>query len=186
MRARAARARRGRKQLRSAAVVAVCCAGVLAAAVLAAPAPDVVGRPLATVDASAGLPQYEASCAGCHGYVGEGLPGATPPLAGVVPRLLALDDGREYLIAVVLHGLSGRIDVAGRGYDGIMPSFGHLPDRDIASVLNHVATAWGNREMLPATEPEFTALEVALARAIATDQPRLKQRRETLTRMLEQ
>lgn len=185
MRARAARARRGRRPLRSAALVAGC-AGAFVATVLAAPLADVVGRPLAMLDASAGLPHYEAVCAGCHGYVGEGLTGAIPPLAGVVPRLLALDDGREYLIAVVLHGLSGRIEVAGRGYDGIMPSFGHVPDRDIASVLNHVATAWGNREMLPAAEPEFTALEVALARSVVTDQSQLNQVREALTRTLEQ
>jgi len=170
----------------AAAVFTVCAAAAFIAVVFAAPGPGVVGRPLATLDTTAGLPHYEASCAGCHGYTGEGLPGATPPLAGVVPRLLVLDDGREYLINVVLHGLSGRIEVEGRGYDGLMPSFGHVPDKDIAAVLNHVATAWGNREMLPAVEPEFTALEVALARAIATDQSELNRVREALTRPLEQ
>lgn len=156
------------------------------AGTLAASAPGQHGRPLATLDTSAGLPHYEASCAACHGYLGEGLLGATPPLAGTVPELLSLEGGREYVVGVVLHGLSGRIEVDGREYEAIMPSFGQLPDQYVADLLNHMATAWGNRELLPVGEPEFTGLEVALARTLATDQVELARTRRTLTRALEQ
>ncbi len=156
------------------------------AAGAAAPSSDPPARGLATVDTSAGALLYSGDCAACHGYTGEGLLGAYPPLASVVPRLLEEEGGRGYLIGVMLHGLSGRIEVRGRGYDDLMPSFGHLADQGIADVLNHVATEWGNRELLPTGEPEFTALEVGLARAAMLSHAELSRTREVLTRALEQ
>lgn len=143
-------------------------------------------RPLATLDTTPGLVVYEASCAACHGFAGEGLRAAFPPLAGNVPRLLAVEGGRQYLVDVLLQGLSGAIEVAGERYEGLMPSWAHLSDQQLADVLNHVATAWGNAAQLPPGAVEFTALEVALERAFPVDQATLIATRQALTRLSEQ
>lgn len=143
-------------------------------------------RPLATLDTTAGLAVFEASCAACHGFAGEGLVGAVPPLVADVPALLSLEGGREYLVRVLLNGLSGEIEVQGRRYSGVMPSWAHLSDQELADVLNHVATAWGNAALLPPDEVEFTALEVALARGFPADQASLAAQRRALARASEQ
>jgi len=106
-------------------------------------------------------PLYER-CAVCHQTDGRGVTGTWPPLAGHVPRILARPDGREYLIWVVLFGLQGRIEVRGRSYDLVMPGFSRLSDEEIASLLNHIATQWGNR--FPEGQKPFTAAEVQAQR----------------------
>ncbi len=162
--------------LASAALVALAAVTALGAA----PLGDGALRPLSTLDTTVGLGLYEASCAGCHGFGGEGLRSAVPPLAGTLPLLLAGEGGREYVVAVLLHGLSGRIEVSGESYDGLMPSWAHLGDEQVAAVLNHVATAWGNVGLLPPDAVEFTGLEVALARARPTDHASLASARRSL------
>lgn len=107
-------------------------------------------------------------------------------MAGSIPGLLGTEGGRDYLIGVLLHGLSGEIEVSERTYDGIMPPWGHLSDQHIAAVLNHLGTAWGNRELLPDGVPEFTALEVSLRRGFPKSQADLAANRQLLTRSLEQ
>lgn len=79
---------------------------------------------------------FAENCATCHGAQGEGQPGYYPPLAGNA------DVARHALLAVnvVLHGLAGPLDVAGRHYDGAMPAFGHLSDAQVAAVVNYVRT----------------------------------------------
>ena len=67
-----------------------------------------------------------------------------------------------------------------------MPSWAHLSDQQLADVLNHVATAWGNAAQLPPGAVEFTALEVALERAFPVDQATLIATRHALTRLSEQ
>ena len=66
---------------------------------------------------------FAANCAACHQANGQGLPGVFPPLAGsewVVgdPKVLA---------NILLHGVSGKIEVAGQSFDGMMPAFAHCP-----------------------------------------------------------
>lgn len=159
---------------------------VLGLGLAAAPLGDGALRPLTALDTTAGLAVYEANCAACHGFAGEGLTGAVPPLAGNVPRLVVLEGGREYLVGVLLHGLSGEIEVAGRRYDGLMPSWAHLGEQQVADVLNFVATAWGNAAFLPPDAVEFTALEVTLAQAFPADHATLGAARRALTRLSEQ
>lgn len=83
---------------------------------------------------------FAQNCAGCHGAEGRGQPGYFPPLAGNPD--LAKD--RLLTVLVVLHGLSGSIDVAGKTYQGSMPPFDHLSDTEVAAVVNYVQSAWGN------------------------------------------
>lgn len=82
---------------------------------------------------------YQQACSSCHGPQGGGRAGIFPPVAGSswvsgVP---------ETPIRIVLHGLEGPVEVDGRTYDGVMPSFGaRLSDGEVAAVLSHVRTSW--------------------------------------------
>jgi mono/diheme cytochrome c family protein len=97
-------------------------------------------------------------CQGCHQPNGTGIPGVFPPLAGHIPEVLAVKGGREYLINVLLYGLTGEISVKGQKYNGAMPAFGaQLKDDQIAAVLNYVSTSWGNKNPKAFTTAEVTA-----------------------------
>lgn len=80
------------------------------------------------------------NCAACHQPTGQGLPGAFPPLAG--SDYLARD--RKEVLTVALFGLSGPVTVNGVDYNGVMPSMGHLTDRELADALTYVLNSWGN------------------------------------------
>lgn len=135
------------------------------------------GELLFTVDTTPGEIVYAATCAACHQVDGRGLPAAFPPLAAHIPRLLASDDGRAYLPAVVLHGLTGPIEVEGDSYDGVMPPWLQLRDQQLADVLNYVAVAWGNDRLLPAGFIAYSADEIAVARTSPFDSASLQRLR---------
>ncbi len=130
---------------------------------LAAAALVVAGTALAQGD---GETIFQTNCAACHQASGQGVPGAFPPLAGHVPELLAAEQGRTYLMHVVLFGLQGEIQVAGQTFNGMMPSWSQFSDEQLAAVLNFVATAWENEGMLPEGFEPFTAEEVAAEREL--------------------
>ena len=104
-----------------------------------------------------------AQCAGCHQANGQGIPGAFPPLAGHVAEILSKQGGREFLIQVMLWGLQGSTEVKGMKYNGAMPGFNGLKDEEIAAILNHIATAWGDDKKVQGFKP-FTAAEVKALR----------------------
>ncbi|BDG15743.1 cytochrome C-552 [Thermus brockianus] len=117
-------------------------------------------------------------CASCHQVNGQGIPGAFPPLAGHVAEILAKQGGREYLIKVLLWGLQGQIEVKGIKYNGGMPGFNGLKDEEIAALLNHIATAWGDDKKVQGFKP-FTAAEVkALRDKKLTSQQVLEERKK--------
>lgn len=105
-------------------------------------------------DRELGESTYASNCQSCHQAGGTGIPGAFPPLAGNMPDLVAAEGGREYLIDVLLYGLTGEIEVNGQTYDNVMPAWDSLSDEQIAAVLNHELTAWGNEQELA----DFTAI----------------------------
>jgi mono/diheme cytochrome c family protein/heme/copper-type cytochrome/quinol oxidase subunit 4 len=104
-------------------------------------------------DRALGERTYASTCQGCHQPGGVGLPGAFPPLAGHMPSLYNAEGGREYLIDVLLYGLTGQIQVNGQTYNGNMPAWPGLSDEQIAAVLNHELTAWGNDAELESFTP---------------------------------
>jgi len=136
--------------------------------------------PVTEVDTSAGRVLYQANCMACHQVEGGGISAAFPPLREHVPALLRTDGGREYLLTVVLFGLTGEITVTGRPYSGLMPPWSHLTDGQLADVVNYVATAWGNGGLLPRDYPSVTADDVAKARLGALDPGRVHELRRTL------
>ena len=90
--------------------------------------------------AATGANLYTANCSACHGATGTGVPGAFPPLAA--DPIVTAKDPKEH-IAIVLHGLHGKT-IGSTSYTSQMPSFAQLSDNDIAAVIDHERTSWGN------------------------------------------
>lgn len=104
----------------------------------------------------AGVDLYRTTCATCHQANGEGLPSAFPPLAGD-PVVTAQDPTTQ--VHTVLFGLHGKA-IRGAVYPGEMPAWGpHLSDKEIAEIVNHERTSWGN------SAPTVTTADVARIRA---------------------
>jgi cytochrome c oxidase cbb3-type subunit 2 len=92
---------------------------------------------------------YASNCASCHQTNGAGVPGAFPPLKGD-PVVTAEDPTRH--VEIVLEGLSGK-KIQGTSYSAAMPGFAdQLDDQEVAAVVNHERTSWGNSA--PTVEPE--------------------------------
>lgn len=104
--------------------------------------------------AKTGANLYAANCAACHGAAGTGVPGAFPPLRGD-PVVTAKDPSEH--IATILHGLHGK-SIGGAAFSSQMPPFAQLSDGDIAAIVDHERTSWGNNA------PTITPDEVRRAR----------------------
>jgi len=115
-------------------------------------------------DGSRGESLYLRDCSSCHGPDGKGRAGVFPLLAGHAVALAASPGGRAYLVRVPLGGVAGAIDVEGIRYDGIMSSFSFRSDAELAAILNHVLTAWGNDSLLPLPPRPIQEAEIAAAR----------------------
>ncbi len=103
----------------------------------------------ATAAGDAGTRVYETRCSSCHQPAGQGLPGAFPPLAGD-PVVRASDPARH--VEIVLFGLSGQA-IGGTSYVSPMPAWAALlSDEEVAAVVNHERTSWGNSA--PPVTPE--------------------------------
>ncbi|MDZ7919348.1 c-type cytochrome [Rhodoferax sp.] len=91
---------------------------------------------------------YEAQCAQCHGKQGEGKANAFPALAG--NRAVTMDNTNN-LILMVLYGGFGPSTAGVPQPHGMPPFVLALNNADIAAVLSHLRSAWGNRAA-PVTE----------------------------------
>ncbi|MGY4385048.1 cytochrome c oxidase cbb3-type subunit 2 [Pedobacter sp. UYP24] len=81
---------------------------------------------------------YANNCQSCHQTNGEGLKGAFPPLKG---SKIVLDDNPQLMIDIILHGYNPREEF------GEMPAVAtnnHLKPQEIAAIMNHEKTSWGN------------------------------------------
>jgi cytochrome c oxidase cbb3-type subunit 2 len=108
-----------------------------------------------TADGS-GARVYESRCGACHQQNGQGVPGTFPPLAGD-SVVLGTDPTRH--VEIVLFGLSGQV-IAGKTYASPMPAWAdQLTDAEIAAVVNHERTSWGN------AAPTVTSAQVQAIRA---------------------
>lgn len=91
--------------------------------------------------AADGKQVFTANCIGCHQANGKGLPGVFPPLAGS-----EWAQGDERVLAnILLHGINGTITVAGKDFQGSMPSFQQLGDAELAAVASYIRSEWGNQ-----------------------------------------
>lgn len=94
----------------------------------------------AVSDSGSDLPDgellYMNTCAACHQGNGQGLAGAFPSLVG---SKIVLDENPELHVRVILQGYD-----ASQEY-GIMAPFADvLEDAEIAAIVNHERTSWGN------------------------------------------
>ena len=111
--------------------------------------------------ATQGAKVYERQCLQCHGEQGEGMKTAAgevayPALAG--NRAVLLQDPTN-LVQLVLYGGYGPATQGHPRPFGMPPAVLELHDHDIAAVLTHLRTQWGNRA------GEVTPLQVNRIRA---------------------
>ena len=66
---------------------------------------------------------------------------------------------------VLLNGLEGKISIERQEYNGQMPPFSHLTDRQIASLVQYIRGAWNNAPMRPAEMKPVDAETVKKARS---------------------
>ena len=129
---------------------------------------------------------YKSACFSCHGDDGRGAPkagaapGATlaPSLAGS-PRVNA---HRDYVIKVLLKGLTGPLDEATPSSGDVMVPMGTNKDEWIAAIASYVRTAFGNAGGF------VTSADVARVRAATANRKApwtLKELAPTLPRRIE-
>lgn len=103
-----------------------------------------------------GVALFQNACQPCHGEDGRGVSPIAPPLAGSQ----WVKGNKQRLMALVLYGLTGPVDVSGHTYDvpevsGEMPGIAHnstIDDAELAQLLSYIRNAWGNAtgdEVLP-------------------------------------
>lgn len=80
-----------------------------------------------------GLEAFNATCASCHQAGGIGLEGQYPPLKGN-------DNAKDeaHVRDVIENGLSGELVVAGVTYNGVMPSFSTLSEKDTTAIVAYL------------------------------------------------
>jgi mono/diheme cytochrome c family protein len=83
---------------------------------------------------------YAQYCLTCHQADGSGVPGMHPPLSA---GSWVGKDSKE-LIAIMMKGLSGKLEVNGEVYKNFMPSHAQLTDEQLADVLSYVRSNFGN------------------------------------------
>lgn len=111
----------------------------LGAGSVAAAGPAIPG---VSAPAGRGVKLYEDHCAACHGDQGAGVAGAYPPLAGNRAVLMAMPAN---LVRIVLEG-GFAPSTAGHPRPYGMPPFAQtLSNDDIALLLTHLRSSWGNR-----------------------------------------
>lgn len=102
-----------------------------------------------------------------------------PGLAGSIGSYVAVRDGRDYLIHIVLGGMSGPIIVKGVTYNGLMPEFSQLSDAEIAATLDDVLTRF-DAAHLPKDFAPIAAAEVARARAAHPTPAQMARERQSI------
>ena len=133
-------------------------AQLAAAAPIAAPAPQHATAPGAPAPAAdpgwqaLGEQVFGNYCSACHQLTGEGVPGVFPALRS---NAVVTADGAGEQIRVILEGLVGKT-IDGVAYAAAMPPLGaQLTDEQIAAVVNHERTSWGNAA--PTVTPDAVA-----------------------------
>lgn len=92
---------------------------------------------------------FKTICQTCHGADGDGIQSLAPPLN----HSEIVTGKKERLIAIVLYGLTGPVEVNGKVYkspeiSGDMPgiiSNDEFSDEDIAQLISFIRNAWGNK-----------------------------------------
>lgn len=107
-----------------------------------------------------GAKTYATYCSACHQANGQGVAGMFPPVAGSE----WVTGDAATLIRILLHGVEGKIEVAGETYAGHMPPWGGaIKDPEMAALATYLRSSWGNK-----AEPVSTATVAELRKAHAS------------------
>ncbi|MCF2487918.1 c-type cytochrome [Dyadobacter sp. CY347] len=102
--------------------------------------PDQINDNLDKDKPVAGSAVYSVYCSACHQRNGMGDSQRFPPLGGAE----WVTGDKDRLIKVLLKGLEGPIEVKGQSYNNVMPQHSFLKDEEIAEVLTHIRSNFGN------------------------------------------
>jgi cytochrome c5 len=119
-----------------------------------------------------GRQSYVRNCQHCHLPGGEGwdqYPGVTH-----AARLFNAPGGREYLLDVHIYGLTSN------RWRAPMPPMGHIPDVELAAVINHILTNFGNEQYLSPEAQLYLPRDVAARRGLALTPQQVNQRRPAI------
>ena len=126
--------------------------GLAAATLLAA-------STLSAQQAPDGAKIYAATCQACHQASGLGLANQFPPLAGSE----WVTGSEERLLKIILHGVTGEMEVEGETFNGSMPTWGPtFKDEELAAVATYVRQSWGNKAA-PVTTATVTRVRLQYA-----------------------
>ena len=121
------------------------------------PNPEAPARPArANFDIAQAAKLYEQHCAQCHGDKGLGVANAYPALAGNRAVTMA---SMENLVQIVLNGGYAPATAGNPRPFGMPPFVLVLDDREVAAVISHIRTSWGNQA------GDITPLQVQRIRA---------------------
>jgi len=131
---------------------------------------------LAADDLSHGADLFTEKCAVCHQADGAGAPGLAPPLAGALGGYVKTEAGQKYLSNLLVVGMNGPIESLGKKYNGVMPPWGALSDKDVEAVLRYVLVKFngvtsGAQSLIP------TADTIAKARGSGATPPQVREMR---------
>jgi mono/diheme cytochrome c family protein len=127
-------------------------------------------REIKALPAPDGEKVYQRTCQACHQANGMGIAGSFPPLVQSEWVL----GSEERMIAIVLNGLQGPIEVKGETYNNVMTPLAILKDAEIAAVLTYVRSneGWGN-DAAAVTADQVKSVRSEHARAGAMTAPEL-------------
>lgn len=127
-----------------------------------APRADAAPTPSASATVALNTPGaklYERHCASCHGDSGEGVPGVYPALAGSRAVVMATPAN---LVHMVLEGGFPPVTAGNPRPYGMPPFATVLSNDEIAQLLTHLRSSWGNQA------PPVSAFDVTRFRTVAT------------------
>jgi cytochrome c oxidase cbb3-type subunit 2 len=104
---------------------------------------------------------YSKNCQSCHQANGEGLKEAFPPLKG---SKIVLSDNPEIMVEVIMNGYNAREEF------GVMPAVGannNLKPEEVAAIMNHERTSWGNNARKVSAEEVKQIIEMLQAQTSA-------------------
>ncbi len=104
---------------------------------------------------------YVANCLACHQAEGRGKDEVFPPLQANA----TVSGPKDRLIRIVMHGLTGPINVRGLRYDSEMQGLSRLADEELAILLTYIRRNWSNQGE-PVTREDVTLVRRTYAQRI--------------------
>ena len=98
---------------------------------------------------------YLKYCMECHQEHGEGVPNIYPTLKNA--EWVGAD--KNYLIEILINGLTKQIVVKGIAYEDEMPKADYLTNKEIAAVLTYIRSNFANH-----SDPTISEVDVAKTR----------------------